>query len=54
MSAGATTDDSADVARPRRGLPRALRHRSLLTGLVICVLLAFLVFAVPLVCPRSI
>ena len=45
--------DEADVARvaARRGfrLPRALRHRSLGTGLVICVILLILVVVLPMV-----
>lgn len=51
MDAEPTTNDSADLARPQRGLPQALRHRSLLTGVMICVLLGLLVFALPLVMP---
>jgi len=41
--------DDLKVARPGDALRRALRHRSLLTGVVICVLLGLLVFALPLV-----
>lgn len=51
MDAETATGDTTDLARPQRRLPQALQHRSLLTGVVICVLLGLLVFALPLVMP---
>lgn len=51
MDAETATGDNTDLARPQRRLPQALQHRSLLTGVVICVLLGLLVFALPLVMP---
>jgi ABC-type dipeptide/oligopeptide/nickel transport system permease subunit len=41
--------DGLTIIRSESALLRALRHRSLLTGVVICVLLGLLVFALPLV-----
>lgn len=49
MRAELAVDDGAEPARPRATFSRALRHRSLLTGVVICVVLGLLVFALPLV-----
>jgi len=40
------------VMRPRHRYLRALQHRSLAVGLAICVVLAILVFALPLLAPR--
>ncbi len=49
MHAEPVANDSADAVRARGSLLRALQHRSLLVGVVICVLLGLLVFVLPMV-----
>ena len=49
MRAQPAVDDGAETMRPQGTFARALRHRSLSTGVVICVVLGLLVFALPLI-----
>lgn len=49
MHAEPVANDSTDAVRARGSLLRALQHRSLLVGVVICVLLGLLVFVLPMV-----
>ena len=51
VPADATLEDGVFIPSRRGALLRAFRHRSLLAGLVICVVLAAMVFAAPLLAP---